>query len=144
MKIPTSNGIWPAFWLRSDYTKLVEGTEYYGEIDIIEYYPSNTNRYQIDVHRWPIDSGTHYAYPIHNVYTEANDLTNDFHLYGVEIESENIVFYFDRKEIYRMTKTAESDQPMLFILDLALVDNYNLADDPCVLEVDYVKVFERT
>lgn len=144
-KLPTAEGVWPAFWL--------VGTNWAGrgnsrttyEIDALEYYGANSpNWFESTVHIWYHDnSGRKYNDGIRNKLPAGTRL-DAFHTYGVDVQRDHIAFYFDRREIWR-TKAppAEMHQPMMLLVNLALGSGYSLANtpNPSAMYVDYIRVW---
>jgi beta-glucanase (GH16 family) len=140
MKMPSGPGVWPAFWLIS------EGNEKEKiEIDIVEYYGRRTDRFHSVVHVWPKQgSGDHTASSqITNVSEDS--LVQDFHIYGAEILDTEIVFYLDRKEVWRTSAPASARQPVMLLINLALGSGWPIDGtyNPSSLSIDYIKAYQR-
>ena len=149
MKIPEGQGMWPAFWMLP--TDPAEGWPMSGEIDIFESVGQSAN----------FSYGTlHYGQPYpDNKHTGAGILlqpqkwSDDFHVYTVEWEQDEIRWYVDN--MLYSTKTiadlAPEDWPFdgrnnfHFILNLAVGGTWGGdVDDaalPQTLEIDYVRVY---
>jgi beta-glucanase (GH16 family) len=72
-------------------------------------------------------------------------LEHDFHTYGVMIDAEHIVLYFDGVELHR-EKTPESVKTPLFpLVNLALGPGWPLdkTPNPSYMYVDYVRVWRK-
>jgi beta-glucanase (GH16 family) len=79
-------------------------------------------------------------------------LTAGYHRFGVDIEPDTIVWYYDRTEVWRVPSYDEAKRPMFLLLNLALGggtynnaagDDYdwNLTPNPSDLRVAYVVVW---
>jgi beta-glucanase (GH16 family) len=72
-------------------------------------------------------------------------LYRDFHTYGVDVEPDWVVFYLDRREIWRIATPAELTKPLMVLVSLALGSGWpiDLTPNPSIMEIDYVHVYER-
>jgi len=165
-KLPSGEGIWPAVWMlptNSPYGTWAAG----GEIDIIESRGSEVEKTIGTLHfggKWPNNQykGGSYRFPDKNA-------SEDFHLYAVEWERDEIRWFVDGIEWQKITKdqwhsasapqspTAPFDQPFHLIINLAADGHFfsggdpnhrqstdNLKDDafPQTMQIDYVKVYQ--
>lgn len=140
MKLPAGPGVWPAFWLASEGDG-VEGCE----IDIIEYYGHRTDIYHQVVHVWS-KTGKGELYGKGNqTVVPVDSLIQDFHTYGAEITDTDIIFYLDRKEVWRTQAPKSAHQPMMLLVNLALGSGWPIKEtpDPSILTIDYVKTFQK-
>jgi beta-glucanase (GH16 family) len=73
------------------------------------------------------------------------NFAKDFHTYGLDWSKEELVFYFDGKEIRRMkNEIAYSPSPIwLSMAIIAWAGKVTDAIDGTAMEVDYVRVFKR-
>jgi len=110
------------------------------ELDINEgHYPNIVN---INVHEWREKSirSDHKKY----VY-ENTDFSKDYHLFGVEWTSDELIYYLDRKEIRRI-KNEFCLTPARIFLSLAIAGWAGEVSDQLdgtFMEVDYVRVYNR-
>jgi len=156
MWCPGGLNTWPAFWLL-DAMSLVTGGIAGAEIDIVEQYgnwgspPDNAdpNNYMATWHLWANGTGSNAGegFPV-----AAPGLVDGYHQFGVDIEPDSIVWYYDRTEVARAPAYDEVKRPMYLLLNLALGggtynnaahDGYdwNLTPDPSDLKVRYVAVW---
>jgi beta-glucanase (GH16 family) len=140
MKFPPGPGTWPAFWLvaRGD-------PNYDAEIDVVEYYGKFTDGYHVNLHFWPkANTATPRAYGA-VVPVPAHSLTDDYHIYGVEVLESEIVFYLDRVEVKALATFEPTRYPMSILIDLALGSGWpiNQTINPSILRVDYVGVYQK-
>ncbi len=138
MKMPRSQGIWPAFWMMPTLTD--DGRiQWPPEIDVVEHFSrdplftSHTVHYRISAGEQTQD-GRIIAHPA--------PLADDFHTYAVNWTPDLIIWYVDGAEVHRNT-TARVRQPMYMLLSTGSggpagmpVEPLNQADT----EVDYVIV----
>lgn len=92
-KLPTGQGIWPAFWMLSSNPEIYGGWAASGEIDIMEYVGQNPSRVFGTIHYgapWPgnVFSSTDYTLP-------SGTFHDDFHVFAVEWEYGEIRWYVD-------------------------------------------------
>ncbi|NMP16368.1 family 16 glycosylhydrolase [Thalassotalea sp. Y01] len=163
IKVPAGQGFWPAFWMLptdSQYGGWASG----GEIDILEVFSAtedNNNDAHGTVHfgmAWPL-----------NVFTSASagqPVLDDYHVYAVEWEQDEIRWYMD--DLHYATITSDAwwsyyykdqetgyvgdsaapfNQPFHVLLNLAVGGNLPGSPDedtefPSALMVDYVRVYE--
>lgn len=149
MKLPYGNGIWPAFWmLGADIQQNPWPAS--GEIDIMEYIGRDANRIYGTVHG-PGYSGS--GGVGHYTNMPAGSVNENFHVYAVEWEPEEIRWYVDEQEFFKLTPQAVPgrwvyDHPFFIIINLAVGGNWPGAPDestvfPQFLLVDYVRVYQR-
>ncbi len=150
MKLPVGKGLWPAFWM------LPEDNRYgiwptSGEIDIMEMVGHQPFKVYGTIHYGP-------AYPA-NQYTGNNydsptsGLHEDFHIYAIEWEENEIRWYLDGVLYSTMTPDNLAPYPWRFnrdfhlLLNCAVGGNFpgypdGTATFPQVMEVDYVRVYQ--
>ncbi len=155
MKLPLGRGTWPAFWtLGSDISS--NQWPRCGEIDIMEYVGYDSN----------VIHGTIHSYDFNHMnnnqikgQTEVEN-ENQWHTYGITWTPDKIEFYVDDPDnpyfstLAPSVKTIENwpfNKPHFLILNLAIggmwggkegVDD-SIFDSPVVMEVDYVRVFQK-
>jgi beta-glucanase (GH16 family) len=150
MKIPTGQGIWPAFWLLGNNVGTV-GWPQCGEIDIIENKGQEPNIVHGTVHG-PGYSGGNGISAARTV--PGPPLSADYHVYAIEWFANLVVFSVDGNTYFTLTPQQLPantqwvfDHPFGVILDLAVGGNFVGSPDattvfPQTLLVDYVRVYE--
>lgn len=142
MKLPTGPGTWPAFWLAA----LKPVTEKNGnlEVDVLEYYGHHTAAYQAVLHVWYADPAKHRGVG-QKIDVAADSLERDFHTYGVDVSPQEIVYFLDRKPVWRQPTPKEHTAPLYPIVNLALGSGWPIdkTPNPSTLLVDYVRVYGR-
>ena len=149
IKLPYGQGIWPAFWmLGEDLNK--KGWPAAGEIDIMEFIGREPDHIYATVHA-PGYSGGDGAGS--NITLTPETLRNDFHVYAIEWEENEIRWYFDDRQYFKLTPEDVPDQwifdhPFFIILNLAVGGRWpGYPDDttvfPQYLIVDYVRVYQK-
>lgn len=148
MKFPTTQGVWPAFWMLP--TESVYGIwPESGEIDIVEMIGSNPGRAVGTVHTgfpYAYNSG-YYDLPPGQIFAD------DFHVFAIEWEPDTITWFVDGIQYHQLTPNdigpwAPFQEDFYLILNLALGGNWPGPVDattelPQTLEVDYVRVYNR-
>ncbi len=139
MKVPGSQGMWPAFWLLPDSKKWPP------EIDIMELIGREKNKVYLTLHgkqegTWrPKSFGHDFA---------AEDFTKDFHTYAIDWMPGEIVWFVDGVERHRAKNEFVPKEPMYVILNLAVGGDWPRMPDattvfPSQMEVDYVRVYQK-
>ena len=160
IKMPTGNGIWPAFWLlpaTTDYGVWASS----GEIDILEAKGRLPNRVYGTVHYgqpWPGNKYTGSMYKFPNDETIA-----DYHVYSLEWEPGLLRWLVDDKVYFQTSQwwslganesepyayPAPFDKPFYILLNFALGGNYDggvAPEDyslPAQMLVDWVRVYDK-
>lgn len=150
-RLPKGRGTWPAIWMLGNNIDTV-GWPDCGEIDIMEHVGFNPDSVFGSVHtkRFNHILGTQTTKGIY-----INNPYSAFHTYAVEWTPEKISFLVDEEcylEFFNQQKTEAEwpfGKPFYLILNLAIGGNWGgekgvgQAIFPAVLEVDYVRVFEK-
>ena len=151
IRIPSGRGLWPAFWLLGDNISTV-GWPTCGEIDIMENVGSEPTRILASLHGPGFSGGN----SLHAPYVlPRGNVADDFHVFGVEWEPQEIRFYIDG-HLYEMRTPADLppgsrwvfDRPFFLILNVAVGGNWPGSPDdstkfPQRMLVDYVRVYSR-
>ncbi len=108
------------------------------EIDINEgHYPNEVN---MNIHNW---SGEHWAKSKHMTVKGAN-LADEFHIYGLEWNKDELAWYLDGQEIRREKNTICHGEAPVW-LSLAIIKWAGAVTDEIdgkSMDVDYVRVYE--
>ncbi len=145
-KFPQGPGTWPAFWLMGlKSLKGIPGNtgpRINPEVDVVEHYGHWPWRYHYVLHQWGRDG----AESKHDGKRfVVFGMEEDFHTYGVMIDEEYIILYFDGVELHR-EKTPDSVKTPLFpLVNLALGSGWptDKTPNPSYLYVDYIKVWQK-
>lgn len=152
--LPTSQGMWPAFWLNANHVAWPQG----GEIDILENRGSQPNLTSSAYH-WQTDPGPccnqhRYVYDEYTATEEGQpvDFHSGFHTYAVEWDDTLLRFFVDDNLHFTVTETR--DRPIFetaknIIVNLAVGGNFGGDPDnttvwPQTMYVDYVRYWNRT
>ncbi len=148
IRIPRGQGIWPAFWmLGSDIDSV--GWPASGEIDIMENIGKTPNTVYGTVH----GSGYSGANGISSAYPSNQPLADDFHVYAIEWEPNEIRWYLD-DTLYQTIRKADLngkqwffDHDFFLLLNVAVGGGWPGNPDattefPQTLLVDYVRVYQ--
>ncbi len=139
MKVPGSQGMWPAFWL------LPASNHWPPEIDIMELIGREKNKVYMTLHAkqqgtWkPRSMGHDFA---------IDDFTKDFHTYAIDWMPGEIVWYVDGIERHHVKDDGVPKEPMYILLNLAVGGDWPRPVDattvfPSYMEVDYVRVYAK-
>ena len=151
IKIPYGQGVWPAFWLLGADDKQV-GWPRCGEIDIME----NIGREPATVHGTIHGPGYSGGKGIGAPYSlPSGRFADDFHVFAVEWEPEEIRFYVD-DHLYATRKPSDLppgtkwvyDHPFYILLNFAVGGAWPGNPDsttkfPQTMLVDYVRVYKK-
>lgn len=163
MKLPAEDGLWPAFWMLPEDTTIYGTWAASGEIDIMEARGREPGKVDGTLHfgsQWPNNSsaGKNYYFD-----TDETDISG-YHLYSLEWEPGKITWLVDDVPYGSISnfysKGADNaanyaygapfDVPFYIILNLAVGGTYdgdanlNNATFPASMEVDYVRVYQKT
>ncbi len=149
LKIPYGQGIWPAFWsLGNNFSEV--GWPNSGEIDIME----NIGKEPYIVHGTVHGPGYSGGSGIGGGYTYTEPLTNDYHVYAIEWEPDEIRWYLDDTQYFTLTKSMIPagapwvfDHPFFLIMNVAVGGYWPGYPDetsvfPQNMLVDYVRVYQ--
>lgn len=146
-KLPTGQGIWPAFWMLGSNIPSV-GWPKSGEIDILEYIGRDPHQVYTTLHTQDGhgDNG-------HSKKTEIANIEEGFHVFAVDWSKDKMDFFVDDKLVFTYNPEAKNldnwpfDQPFYIIVNMAIGGNFGgpAVDDaifPQQFTVDYIKVYQ--
>ncbi len=159
-KIPTGNGMWPAFWMMPE-DNVYGGWAASGEIDIMEAVNATTEVHGT-IHyggSWPNNTYSGGSYSL-----GGTNFADEFHVYAVEWEADEIRWYVDGAHYSTRyswqwhsdgdpgNPLAPFDQEFYLILNAAVGGNMPgctspgciTADLPQHYVIDYVRVYQET
>jgi hypothetical protein len=140
LKLAAGKGLLAGFWL------LPASGTWPPELGIMQMRGDEVNAYYPSLHS-TVDG---------NQSTETEmiktpNLAGDFHLFGMDWGPTTVGFYFDRKLVFERPTPADAHQPFYMILQLALGGASSwfgtpdsMTPFPSSIEVDYIKVWQRT
>jgi beta-glucanase (GH16 family) len=139
-RLPSAAGFWPAFWLIG-----VDKRQGTAEIDVFEFRTHEPDRYSLGILKHPAATGQARESFTTQANVESGLLSRQFNTYGVEVGPKEIVFYLNRKAIWRTPMREEFHQPMYPLLSLAVDTGKMDASTPdnVRMEVDYVHAYQR-
>lgn len=161
-KMPTGTGVWPAMWMLPNDSRY-GSWPLSGEIDVFEGRGRTPNMVFGTLHygaQWPNNINTSDAF---NITRDGNKKTgiDDWHVYSVQWDAENIKIYCDGKCYFKCTygewysgsdrgnAYAPFDQRFYLILNLAAGGTFDSGYVPDssftsgTMLVDYVRVYQR-
>jgi beta-glucanase (GH16 family) len=151
IKIPKGQGMWPAFWMLGNNIDTA-GWPACGEIDIMENIGKEPSIVHATLHapNYP-PAGYTAAYTL-----PTGAFSDDFHIFAVEWEPQQIRFYVDATLYATDTQSASpsssnwpfSTQPFFVLLNLAVGGDWpgnpdNSTPFPQRMLVDYVRVYRK-
>jgi beta-glucanase (GH16 family) len=150
IQIPTGKGIWPAFWMLGSSFPDVSWPQS-GEIDIMENIGSEPGVVHGTVHGPGYSGGSGVGGS--KRLPDGGRYTDDFHIFAIEWQENEIRWYMDNVEYFRVTPTAVRgdwvyNQPFFLILNVAVGGSWPGYPDqntefPQRMLVDYVRIYER-
>lgn len=135
-KTPAGGGLWPAFWLvPGDMTAS-------HEIDVMEAVGQETKKLHTSFHE---HLGVRKS---QTKVSDVSDMSTNYHLYGVDWQTDTITWYFDRQAVYQVKTPAELQKPMFMIANLAMGGGMPgpIAADtklPAQMNIDYIRVYAK-
>lgn len=151
--LPTSKGMWPAYWLNANQVDWPKG----GEIDIMEGRGSEPLRVSAAYHwqKGPAPCCDDHRYVFRSYHAaEAGkpiDFHAGFHTYAAEWDDENVWYYVDGNQFFHVTQTEE--RPVIeteknLIINLAVGGTFDGETDettvwPQVMRIDYARYWVR-
>lgn len=154
IKVPQGKGLWPAFWMLGSNFRYV-GWPLCGEIDIMEFLGHDKWTVYGTVHgpKYSGSQGISRAFRLDA--TKDKPFTQEFYIFGILWNENEIVWYVNDKIYHRVTKESLEkqgkawvfDQPFFIILNLAVGGNWPGYPDfetpfPAHMYIDYVRVYE--
>ena len=151
-RMPIGQGIWPALWMLGQNIDEI-GWPACGEIDIMEMVGHQPKNVHGTAHWGPTDRGFSTFKTAQTIHSD--DLADNFHVYTLVWKMNRLEWYFDEKLFHTITPTdlqGEANpfnQPFFFIFNIAVGGNWpgnpdSTTEFPQRLEVDYIRVFQRT
>ncbi len=138
-KVPSGQGLWPAFWLLpDDFTSKPE-------IDVLEILGHQTNVLNMAFHYLDSDEERQRG----AFKWTGPDFAQDWHVYAVDWTPQSMVWYIDGVERWRFDELEYVPATTLYLLlNLAVGGDWPGAPDsstefPAYYEVDYVRVWQR-
>lgn len=150
IKVPSGRGIWPAFWTLGENLGGV-GWPACGELDVMEV----VGDFSVN-HGSAHGPGYSGGNPLTGTYRlPSGSLADDFHVYAIEWEPNEVRWYVDDVMYERRTPADLPpgarwvyDHPFFLLLNVAVSGNWPGAPDastrfPQTMLVDYVRVYSR-
>ncbi|MBI1265937.1 MAG: family 16 glycosylhydrolase [Cryomorphaceae bacterium] len=146
MKLPTGQGIWPAFWM------LREAGIWPGEIDIMETVGNAPNTLHGTCHQGTAGN----VYSLGGSIVSPSSLTDNFHTYSIEWFPDNIRWFLDGQMYYEVNRSQVTpnfewlfDEDYYMLLNVAVGGNWPGAPNgttvfPQEMVVDYVRAYQYT
>jgi beta-glucanase (GH16 family) len=144
MKIPTGQGLWPAFWMLGANIDQVNWPQC-GEIDIMEHINSDSTFYGTLhwVNSQKVSSGN-----------KTKAAPDDYHVYAIEWNADSISWLLDNKKYHsveiknNINSTEEFHKPFFILLNLAIAGDWpgqevDQSKIPAQMIVDYVRVYQQ-
>lgn len=158
--LPNVRGLWPAFWMLPENSYENQGWPHSGEIDIMENKGRLNNMTSAALH-FSNDSNSH-TYLTKEHYFKGADFTTDYHVYGIEWDSEKIEWFVDDEVFFTATKNqwhtasynatnddAPFNQNFHILLNMAVggtFDTYTIPPSDFTsadMKIDYVRVYKK-
>ena len=146
--LPSGQGIWPALWMLGSNISTV-GWPACGEIDIMEMVGFKPNTTHGTAH-WQNASNQH-QYLTGEKTVSAGSLQNEFHVYSIIWDDQQIRWYIDDQQYHSFDITtaerSEFREKFFFIFNVAVGGNWPGYPDgttifPQRMLVDYIRVFQ--
>ncbi len=137
-KVPKGRGLWPAFWL------LPQDRTWPPELDVFEVLGHDTSSLHVTAHSGlNIPTGEKSARTTGRISTD--DLSADFHVYGLTWTRERLVWSLDGRAVFEAATPADLHKPMFLVVNLAVGGDWPGAPDartsfPAALLIDWIRV----
>lgn len=149
-KMPKGQGLWPAIWMLGKNIDQV-GWPVCGEIDIMELVGHKPKTAHGTAH-WGAP-GDGFSTSSSGSYSIENDFRDEFHVFSIVWEFNEIVWYVDETKFQRVTidnmqgKPYPFNQDFFFIFNVAVGGQWPGSPDdttefPQTMEIDYVRMFQ--
>jgi len=150
IKIPEGQGIWPAFWMMGEDMPTV-GWPKCGEIDIMENIGKEPGTVHGSLHG-PLNGPGASNLSASFTLPDGKRFADDFHLYAVEWEPDEIRFYADTNLYAKFNRQSPGGGPWVFDHPFFILLNFAVGGDwpgnpdattkfPQAMLVDYVRVY---
>lgn len=145
-KLPKGKGVWPAFWL------LPIDKSWPPEVDALEAFgdPSSKNEGGRTLIHYASHSTTK-SESCEKWYDAGTDVTESFHVYGVDVEPTGITYYFDGKPYAKCAANSGTNQPFYILINVAVGGTgswpgtpSSLNKWPAYMYIDYVRAYKKT
>ncbi len=138
--LPGGVGLWPAFWLIG-----IDRSRFTAEIDVFEHQTLRPWRFSSTLHIHPRSEGVKRFKRLFITRVEPGSLYEGFNRWGVSVEPEEIILYFNGEEIGRVETLEGFKQPVYMLLNLAMIERHISEEtpNPAFMYVDYVRAYER-
>ncbi len=148
IKLPTGQGIWPAFWMLGDNFQDPIDWPGSGEIDIVEMLGNDPGKIYSTVHFTNSEQDLESIQGTKNSTSTSFD--EDYHLYTLDWTPEKLMFYTDGdlvNEVNIEDDMKEFQRSFYLILNVAVGGNWPGNPDettsfPTSMLVDYVRVYQ--
>lgn len=148
IKLPTGQGIWPAFWLLGVDIETV-GWPACGEIDIMEYRGQAPSTVLGSLHGPGYSAGQAIS---ETLVLSDGRFDNSYHVFAVEWRSDSIKWFVDDVNYHTVNRGEQSgdwvfDRPFYIILNVAVGGNFVGPPDastvfPQTMLIDWVRVYQ--
>lgn len=150
IKLPQTQGIWPAFWMLGSNFFQGAGWPGSGEIDIMEHVGYEPTLTHGALHGPGYSGNT----PITGTYNVGQSVDANYHVYAVEWNSNGISWFVDGNNFYSVSRAQVEqygpwvfDQPFFLLLNVAVGGNWPGSPDassvfPQRMYVDYIRVYQ--
>lgn len=150
IKLPQTQGIWPAFWMLGNDVFSGTGWPDSGEIDIMEHVGYEPTLTHGALHGPGYSGNT----PITGTHDVGESVDANYHVYAVEWDSNGVRWFVDGNQFYSATRAQVEqygnwvyDHPFFILLNVAVGGDWPGSPDgsssfPQRMYVDYVRVYQ--
>ncbi len=138
-RIPSGQGLWPAFWLTNDNGRKDKA---WSEIDVFEFLCQQPNVLYMTLHYTDEQQKSRQI----GTHIEGPDFSRDFHTYAVDWSPQAVIWYIDGVEQFRVTEHVPNGA-MYVIANLQIGGNWPGSPDqttafPAHYDIDYIRVYQ--
>lgn len=141
-QFPSGEGVWPAFWLIGA-ERLSPDSLATAEIDIVEHYGALQHAFSSKWHIWHRDGSGRHETAYQRRRVAPGSLSTGFHTYGVRIDPQKTVFYFNGEAHWSQPTPKAHHQPMMILANLGLGGGWPIGDTAqnAEMKIDYIKAY---
>ena len=136
-KLPVGPGVWAAFWLIG-----VDKSRTSSEIDVVEFYGHAPGFYKVTYHLWTPDHKDSWRDTTVSVPEQL--IRNQYNDFGVSIDADQTIAYFNKLPVWSQPTRPEYHQPMYMLANLALGGGWPIdkLTSPQFMHIEHIRAYQ--